>query len=102
MAVLAELATEANTAKKPAAMAEAKAALLAAGRLMGLLQLSPQAWFQHGDPAEVAEIERLVAERTAARTAKDWAAADALRARLSGLGVEVLDGPAGSAWRRIG
>jgi len=101
MAVLAELATAANTAKKPAAQSEAKAELLAAGRLMGLLQLSPQAWFQHGDPAEIAQIERLVAERVAARTAKDWAQADALRAKLAELGVEVLDSASGSVWRRV-
>lgn len=102
MAVLADLATAANTAKKPAAMAEAKADLLHAGALFGVLAKSPQAWFQHGDPAEIAEIERLVAERSEARAAKDWGAADALRARLANMGVDVLDGPTGSSWRRLG
>lgn len=102
MAVLAELATAANTAKKPAAMAEAKGDLLAAAGLFGLLRETPKSWFQSGDPAELAEIERLVAERTAARAAKDWAAADDVRARLSAMGIEVLDGPAGSVWRRVG
>lgn len=101
MAVLAELATAANTAKKPTAMADAKADLLAAGALLGVLQSTPTAWFQAGDPAEIAAIEQLVQERFAARMAKDWAAADALRARLTDLGVEVLDSASGSVWRRI-
>jgi cysteinyl-tRNA synthetase len=101
MAVLAELATAANTAKKPAAQGEAKGDLLAAAALLGVCQQTPKAWFQFGDPADIAEIERLVAERSAARAAKDWGAADALRGRLAAIGVEVLDSAAGSAWRRI-
>jgi cysteinyl-tRNA synthetase len=101
MAALADLATAANTAKKPAAMAEAKADLLQAGALFGVLTQTPQAWFQYGDPAEIAVIERLVAQRNAARAAKDWPSADTVRARLSEMGVDVLDGPSGSAWRRM-
>ena len=45
-------------------------------------------------------IEDLVARRQAAREAKDWAAADALRDELAALGVIVEDTPAGSVWRR--
>lgn len=101
LAVLSELATIANTAKSGPAQAEAKANLLAAGALMGLLSETPKAWFQSGDPAEITAIEQLVSARSAARTAKDWAEADRLRARLAELGVEVLDGPAGSIWRRL-
>lgn len=102
MAVLAELATAANTAKKPAAQAEAKADVLNAAALIGVLQHTPKAWFQSGDPAEIAAIEALVQERVAARIAKDWAAADALRGRLADMGVEVLDSATGSVWRRLG
>ena len=45
-----------------------------------------------------AAIEDLVARRQAARDAKDWATADALRDELSGLGVVVEDTPAGPIW----
>ena len=45
-------------------------------------------------------VEELVARRQAAREAKDWAAADALRDELSALGVVVEDTPAGPIWRR--
>ena len=47
-----------------------------------------------------AAIEGLVARRQAAREAKDWATADALRDELSALGVVVEDTPAGPTWHR--
>jgi cysteinyl-tRNA synthetase len=46
------------------------------------------------------EVEALVAERRAARAAKDFAASDTLRDRLGGGGVEIMDGdPLGWDWR---
>lgn len=101
LAALFELAGEANKAVRPADGAGAKAALLAGGALLGLLQQDPQAWFRAG-VGDAAEIDALVAERFAARQRKDWAEADRLREALSARGVEVLDGPKGSSWRRRG
>ena len=43
-------------------------------------------------------VEELLAQRGAARTRKDFAAADAIRDSLAGLGVEVSDTPHGSRW----
>jgi cysteinyl-tRNA synthetase len=40
----------------------------------------------------------LLDQRAAARAAKDWAASDALRTELAGLGVAVTDGPEGQSW----
>ena len=48
-----------------------------------------------GDGPDAAALE-LLAERNAAREAKDWAAADRLRDELSAAGWEVRDGPAGA------
>ena len=45
-------------------------------------------------------VEALLAERTAARAAKDWARADVIRDEIDGLGVVVMDTPAGPEWRR--
>ena len=45
-------------------------------------------------------VDVLLAERTAARAAKDWARADAIRDEIDGLGVVVMDTPAGPEWRR--
>jgi cysteinyl-tRNA synthetase len=85
--------------------AEAASALAALRRFDRVLDvLTPDAAAGEGGEAEGdAEIERLVTERLAAREAKDWAAADALRDQLDALGIEVLDGKDGKvAWRRKG
>ena len=47
-----------------------------------------------------AEIDALVAERQAARAAKDFARADAARKRLADLGVLLEDTPRGPRWTR--
>jgi cysteinyl-tRNA synthetase len=51
-------------------------------------------------PAIPAEIQALADERDAARTARDWARADALRAELDGLGWDVTDTPGGAELHR--
>jgi cysteinyl-tRNA synthetase len=103
MAVLFGLSGEANKAAdvkaSDAEKARIKGRLLAAGALMGVLQQDPNAWFTAGEDS--AAIDALVAERVAARKAKNWAEADRLRQVLAEMGVEVMDGPAGSTWRRI-
>ena len=102
IAALSALATAANIAKKPADMAKAKGELLAAAKLFGVLQEDPEHWFRASFGEEAAEIDRLVAERVAARSAKDYAASDKLRDELAARGVEVMDGASGSTWRRKG
>ena len=54
-----------------------------------------------GAPAELpADVVELVARRAAARQAADYPTADALRARLAGLGYAVIDGPDGQTVTR--
>jgi cysteinyl-tRNA synthetase len=48
-----------------------------------------------------AQVNALLARRTAARAAKDWAASDQVRDELAALGVQVKDGPAGTTWSRV-
>jgi cysteinyl-tRNA synthetase len=45
-------------------------------------------------------INELIEKRNAARAAKDFAAADALRDKLAEAGIQIEDGPAGTTWRR--
>ncbi len=78
--------------------AGAAAELRAAGAAMGLLQADPAAWFQAG--IDAAAVERAIDDRLAARRARDYAAADAIRARLLQGGVVLEDGPSGTTWRR--
>ncbi|MCL4187366.1 MAG: cysteine--tRNA ligase [Rhodobacteraceae bacterium] len=104
-AVLAALADDLNAAGAIAALhglaTEGDAAGLAASaRLLGLLEPGMGAWVAAGrDPAAVAAlVERLLAARTAARAAKDWARADWLRQAITAAGVVVRDTPAGVEW----
>jgi len=84
----------------PEERAAAKGELLAGGALLGFLQGDPEVWFQGGaDPALAATVERLIAERLDARAAKDFARADAIRAELTDLDIEVMDSTAGATWR---
>ena len=52
-----------------------------------------------GDP-EAAEIDALVAERTAAKKAKDFAKADKIRDELAARGIVIVDTPNGVVWKR--
>jgi cysteinyl-tRNA synthetase len=78
----------------------AKGQLLANGALVGFLGAEPEAWFHGGaDPAFAALIDALIADRIAARSAKDWTRADAIRGELTDLGVEVMDSATGASWK---
>ena len=78
--------------------AAASAGLRAAGDLMGVLEQEPADWFRGGDDA--AAIEAAIAERLAARAAKNFARADAIRKELAERGILLEDGPGGTTWRR--
>ena len=102
MALLKRLATDLDAAvRKDSANAPAiKQDLMALAGVMGFLQADPQTWFQGGADEDLkARIDGLVQARDAARVAKDWPEADRLRAELTALNVEVMDGPAGATWR---
>jgi cysteinyl-tRNA synthetase len=100
MAELFALAKTIETASDPAVRAEAKAGLLAAGAVMGVLQQDPDAWFEGAaDEGLKDKVEALLKTRFEARQAKDWALADAIRAELTALNVVVMDGPDGATWR---
>ena len=47
------------------------------------------------------EIDALVAQRTAAKKAKDFATADRIRDELKARGIEIIDTPQGAKWRKV-
>jgi len=66
----------------------------------------PLCWISCGatpvaDPGTEAEARRLAEERAERRTARDFAAADALRDRIRELGFEVVDAPGGFELRPL-
>jgi cysteinyl-tRNA synthetase len=100
-AVLRALADDLATPAAVAAMHEAAhdgdlAGLAGAMRLLGLGRIATVV--REATPAERALIERLLGARRAARQARDFAKADALRDELIAAGVAVKDTPTGAEW----
>jgi len=93
-----------NKALSPAEVAVAKGELLAGGRLLGILESEPEAWFTQAVSSVASQpsaetIEDLIKERLLAREQRNFARADEIRAFLDAQGVLLEDGPEGTVWR---
>jgi cysteinyl-tRNA synthetase len=104
VSVLFELASEVNRTREPALARQ----LRALGRLLGLLGREPRAYLQQAGGSanegalDTAGIEAKIAERVAAKQAKNYAEADRIRAELLEAGVALEDKPGGlTEWRRV-
>ena len=101
IAALFDLAAEVNRGGTPAQAAQ----LRALGGVIGLLERDTSTFLQTGaggpDPVGNGAIAALIAERTAAKKAKDFKRADVLRADALAIGVILEDKPGGvTEWRR--
>lgn len=103
LAELARIAAQARKAETPAIRAQWKAQLLGAGAALGLLRQDPASWFARGEAngdLEQTRIQALIDARNAARQARDFARADAIRAQLAADGIVLEDTAAGVRWKR--
>ncbi len=94
IAVLFDLASEANRSKS----APAAALLKALGGLLGLLQTAPHTFLQAGSHLDTSTIEAQIAARASAKADKNWAEADRIRKALLAQGIVLKDGPTGTVW----
>ncbi|QEA13534.1 cysteine--tRNA ligase [Comamonas flocculans] len=97
VAVLFDLAGEVNRSRSGALAGLLKAL----GACLGLLQADPQSFLQAGGQLDEAAISAQIAARSAAKAARDWAAADRIRAQLLESGIVLKDGPEGTTWEAL-
>lgn len=97
VAVLFDLAGEINRSQDP----KLAQLLRQLGGVLGLLQADAQSYLQ-GDAGDLdtAAIEAKIAQRQAAKAAKDYAGADAIRQELLAQGIALKDSAQGTTWTK--
>ena len=70
------------------------------GKVLGLLNDSPEAFFQYGANLTDGEINQKIEERNQARDNKDFQKADQIRDELAAQGILLDDSSAGTSWKK--
>ena len=100
VAALFDLAREINRESAEGRGAAAAQEMLR--ELAGTLGLTLREPAAAVDADFAARVDALVARRAELRAARDFAGADAVRAELAAMGVELTDSPSGTTWRATG
>ena len=104
LAVLDSFVASANesldrTPKDKALKVQIAANLEFAKQTLGILYEDETEYFRFGvSEQQRAQIEELIKQRAQAKAEKDFASADAIRARLTDMKIEVMDTPGGTVW----
>ncbi|WP_298083030.1 cysteine--tRNA ligase, partial [uncultured Campylobacter sp.] len=104
LAVLDSFVASANEAldrapKDKVLKAQIAANLEFAKQTLGILYEDETEYFRFGvSEQQRAQIEELIKQRAQAKAEKDFASADAIRARLTDMKIEVMDAPGGTVW----
>ena len=96
VAVLFDLASEVNRSQS----AELAGWLKTLGGVLGLLKADPQSFLQAGASLSEDDIQAQIAQRAAAKAAKNFAEADRIRKDLAEQGIVLKDSPTGTTWER--
>jgi cysteinyl-tRNA synthetase len=103
LGVMFDLARDINRHREgePGKAAQMAGVLVRLGRVLGILQNSPDSFLQtQGKVAvDAAAIDALIAQRKEARASRNWALADEIRDKLADMKVVVEDSADGSSWR---
>ena len=94
VAVLFELAAEANRTRS----LEAATLLKSLAATLGFLQQAPRRYLQGGNMLDETRIAERIEARNAAKKARDFALADAIRDELLTQGVALQDAASGTTW----
>lgn len=94
VSVLFELAGEVNRTHS----AELAGLMKSLASTLGLLQGDPQAFLQAGSALDDAAVQLLIAQRAAAKIAKNFSEADRIRRELLEQGVVLTDSSVGTTW----
>ena len=97
VAVLFELANEVNRSRSPAL----SGLLKSLGGCLALLQQEPKTFLQSGAELSAVAIQELIDQRSAAKAARDFSRADAIRQDLLAKGIVLKDSPAGTQWEVV-
>jgi cysteinyl-tRNA synthetase len=105
LAVIFDTVSEGNNAVSADDAERVRDSVAAVRGMLGILGLDPLAeeWAEDSQSASLEPVlDKLVGElleqRTAARAAKDWAAADRIRDGLAAAGITIEDSPQGPHW----
>ena len=98
LSLMHEIAREYNKNTNIVTKSELAAKLLKAGKVLGLLTVSPTLWFQEESDVK---IDSLIEKRKKAKEDKNWAEADKIRKILQEQDIVLEDHPDGSTtWRK--
>ena len=100
LSILFGLAKSINSSKDSQDQSMYASTMKELGKVLGLLNDSPEAFLQYGANLTDGEINQKIEERNRARDNKDFQKADQIRDELAAQGILLDDSSAGTSWKK--